>query len=354
MRKICILSHNQFGYHIDSFNYCKYLRDNYEVHYISYDFGNKKIKLDDINIYYIKKEDSEFLNRIKFIWKSINYIYKNDIDLVFDIQIPFSFLYKLFFRNKKIIYDVRSLCVSNSKLRRSFVNNIIKLDSKFFKYKTIIDSNLAKQLNWNKNDFKVLMLGADKQINSITENSKITFIYVGTFTNRNIDITLKAFNNLIDDKEFKDKDLEYLVIGSGSKEYEDKIRNFIKVSNNKIKLIGYVENDKLKKYFSKSTVGISYIPMVDFYNDQPPTKTYEYLANGLICLATKTDANKNIINNSNGVLVNDDVDNVYLGMKYIVNNLENFNRNNIMKESEKFSWRYIVEEQLIKNVLEVD
>lgn len=354
MRKICILSHNQFGYHIDSFNYCKYLRNNYEVHYISYDFGDKKIKLDGVHVKYIEKIDSELLNRINFIWKSIKYIYINDIDLVFDIQIPFSFLYKLFCRNKKIIYDVRSLCVSNSKFRRNLVNNIIKIDSKFFKYKTIIDSNLAKQLNWNKNDFKVLMLGADKQINSITKSSKITFIYVGTFTNRNIDITLKAFNNLIGDKEFKDKDLEYLVIGSGSKEYEDKIRNCIKVSNNKIKLIGYVENDKLKKYFSESTVGISYIPMVDFYNDQPPTKTYEYLANGLICLATKTDANKNIINNSNGVLVNDDVDNVYLGMKYIVNNLENFNRNNIMKESEKFSWRYIVEEQLIKNVLEVD
>ena len=354
MRKICILSHNQFGYHIDSFNYCKYLREKYEVHYISYDFGHKKIELEGININYIKKIDSEVLNRFNFIWKSINYINKNNIDLVFDIQIPFSFLYKIFYKNKKIIYDVRSLCVSNSKLRRIFVNNIIKLDSKFFKNRTIIDYNLAKDLKWDKNTFEILMLGADKQVENIIDSSKITFLYVGTFSNRNIDVTLEAFNKLINDEDFKEMDLEYLLIGNIGENYKKKIEKLKKNSDNKIKLLGYIENDKLKDYFKMSKVGISYVPMVEFYNNQPPTKTYEYLANGLICLATRTNANKTIINDKNGILVNDDVESVYCGMKYIVSNLDNFNRNNIMIESKKFSWKYIVEECLIKKVLEVN
>lgn len=38
-----------------------------------------------------------------------------------------------------------------------------------------------------------------------------------------------------------------------------------------------------------------YVPITDYYEYQPPTKTFEYVLSGLLCLATATSSNKEVI-----------------------------------------------------------
>lgn len=41
--------------------------------------------------------------------------------------------------------------------------------------------------------------------------------------------------------------------------------------------------------------------MTEYYDSQPPTKTFEYALSGLYVLATKTRENEKVITNDNGV-----------------------------------------------------
>jgi nucleoside-diphosphate-sugar epimerase len=70
-------------------------------------------------------------------------------------------------------------------------------------------------------------------------------------------------------------------------------------------------------YFDIHNIGVSYIPMLKCFDNQPPTKTFEYLLSGMPVIATATNANKDIINDVNGVLINDNSEEVYNGLTAI-------------------------------------
>ena len=81
--------------------------------------------------------------------------------------------------------------------------------------------------------------------------------------------------------------------------------------------------------------------MTDFFEHQPPTKTYEYLMNGLFTLATGTYENKKIINKSNGIIIEDNEDSVYRALEESLKMLPIINRDEIIKSIEKYSWENI-------------
>ena len=66
---------------------------------------------------------------------------------------------------------------------------------------------------------------------------------------------------------------------------------------------GRIDYYKLKPFFDKCNVGVSYIPIRDYYQYQPPTKTFEYGLSGLVTIATETKSNQEVINNCNGILI---------------------------------------------------
>ena len=212
---------------------------------------------------------------------------------------------------------------------------------------TIISEGLARHLGIAK--YKVLPLGADYK-EHIPNKSKqsMDLIYVGTLSNRNIVDTVKAFNKFVLDYGSK-VNSTYTIIGFFSDKSEDEKRLFLEEINKKIKISykGRKKHDELTTYFNNSNIGVSYIPITEYYNYQPPTKTFEYINHGLITIATKTYENKKIINKNNGILCEDNETSFYNALVYLFQNINSFHVDKILDTSNEYSWNNIVNETLV-------
>ena len=123
---------------------------------------------------------------------------------------------------------------------------------------------------------------------------------------------------------------------------------------NLVNYLGYINHNEIEQYFSQSNVGISYIPITDFFNYQPPTKTYEYLMSGLIVIATKTFENCKVINDKNGILIEDNAESFYNGLVNLQKNIQQFSAKEIYDSSQQYNWENIVSKNLIKYLEQIN
>ncbi len=67
MKKLIIISQEQFGYHIDTYYYCKYLRDEFDIDYICWDQGLPKMDMTRVRVYYVSRESCIPVRTIRFL-----------------------------------------------------------------------------------------------------------------------------------------------------------------------------------------------------------------------------------------------------------------------------------------------
>ena len=82
---------------------------------------------------------------------------------------------------------------------------------------------------------------------------------------------------------------------------------------------GYLDREAFQSTLLKYDIGLSYVPMIDMFDCQPPTKTFEYLMAGLPVLATSTYENKLIVSSSNGWLCDTNIQSINLAFDNIKN-----------------------------------
>jgi glycosyltransferase involved in cell wall biosynthesis len=245
---------------------------------------------------------TEFALQINELLKSKIY----DVNKIVVVYFAGCSLIKVFNPSIKIALDIRTFSINKSKIKRVLFNNLINFEALFFDKAFILSDGMKKQL-WRVNRGKscIVPLGAERPSfydNSLSNNSKEKiFIYVGTFNDRSIDDLIRAF-----DKFCKIRiDYKLQIIGRGNNSEIDKIFKAIakcKYSSN-VEYIGEVRFPELAKYLNKASIGLSYIPINDKYDNQPPTKTYEYLMANCFVIASGTLENKKIINKSNGIII---------------------------------------------------
>ena len=212
---------------------------------------------------------------------------------------------------------------------------------------TVISKSLAEKL-FISHKSHVLPLGADiiSLVNKSFDN--IHLLYVGTLYNRNIDETIHGFKKFYD--IYKDKvPVTYTIIGSGVRSEEANLKKIVfnygltKVVN----ITGRIPHIKLKSYFDTANIGVTYIPLTDYYDCQPVTKNFEYLLSGMPVIATHTSENRKVINQDNGVLIGDSAENFYVGLETIFIKRHLFCSEKIRNKSVKYSWKNIVQNNLI-------
>ena len=144
-------------------------------------------------------------------------------------------------------------------------------------------------------------------------------------------------------------DLEYTIIGDSNSGNEKLlIKRIIQKwdLSNFVRLEGYIPRTKLNKFFQSNNVGVSYIPVIDYYNDQPPTKTFEYLSSGMSVIATNNKINMEIINKDNGVLIDSNASSFCKGIIDINKNLGRYNFRKIYDSSSNYQWKNIIRNTL--------
>lgn len=338
---------NQFGYSAGYYYYCKYLLDaGFRVGMISLDLGKQKIELEgEFSSLYVEPRNIiqyriELMRLVK--------LYSAGYDVVVFKQMPGVSIFSLMVKRKRRILDIRSGSIHNGWFRKWIENIDISLQSLFFRKIFILSKELAKELRIPPKKYIWLPLGAD----DITKKEKIysdslRLLYVGTFNGRNIHQAIEGY--ALFKKQHKGIEASYDIIGSGDDHSTNRILDTIKLYDiqREVVLHGYMTHQEAESFYEKCNIGVSYIPVIPCYQNQPPTKTYEYILSGLVCIATDTLSNKQLITEQNGILHHDNPESFSQALEDYYMRRGHYRTDQVKNTLNDYLWKSIVNRILI-------
>lgn len=349
-KKLLIVGKTQFGYHTDSYKYCEYLSRSYDVKYICFDSRLTKLKMDYVQVTYISNNGPKLLRGIRFILRVL-FEALNFNGLIFIIYFEGCSFIKRLLPWKKMILDVRTLSINSNSKKRGKYNLRLKNTCRYFDFVTVISEGLRNRLELTPYNSSILPLGSD--ILSVRKKDFTSFklLYVGTLNNRNISQTIEGFYIFLKSNP-RINNISYDIIGDGNELI--RLKQLIESFNlsKQVTIHGRIPHFELKPFFENCNIGISYVPMTDYYEYQPVTKTFEYILSGMVCIATNTYENSILINENNGVLCDDNPKSFAKAIEEVVNNHAKYDSNAIRNSLKDYSWGIIVENKL-KPVLEM-
>lgn len=338
--KLLIIQPQPFGELIDSYKWCEYLRGEYKITLLCQK-GNGMLDMPDVKIKCVKSFGNRTVRGAIFvIFCMINILFFKGKIMV--VHFEHCEIFKYIFPYKKMILDIRTLSISKNDGIRQKQNCQIRNACKVFDIITVISEGVKNQINLPSKTFYILPLGADVISDVVKTYDELHLLYVGTFSGRDIDKTINAmscFHN-----KHSEIPLTYDVIGSGFNNEAENFKSMIKNLHieNIVTIHGRLPYNKLKPFFDKCNIGISFVPITDYYDDQPPTKTFEYIGSGLFTIATATNENKKIINNENGMLISDTVEDLANALYELYMKRFTIEDNMVRNSLKEYSWENIV------------
>lgn len=340
--QILLLSRNQFGYLTDSLAYCRYLADGNEISYFSFEYGLPRIDMEEVNIYVVSRAGSKLRRNLRYIREARKLLRNGNFDLCLVTYFPFAFSVRPKTNGTIYILDVRTGSVSKNMVIRHIFNLFIRLNSVFFRRRIVVSESLRSHLGLRLID-PVIPVGAERISLIQKDFTDIRLLYVGTLSNRNIDLTIRGLRQYLDSRE-KGPLISYSIIGSGYLGEIEQLKKLAESLNleNYVNVVGLVPHDKLKFWFDSCNIGVSFVPITSYFNRQPPTKTFEYLLSGMPVIATATDENSKVITDKLGVLIEDTAQGFATGLFILASRLRDFDSDIISDKSERHHWRNIV------------
>ncbi|RUT79881.1 glycosyltransferase [Ancylomarina longa] len=346
-KKLLLISPSQFGYLTDYYYYCKYLKEEYLITVLCFDEGLKKVSLCDVQIKYVPlagNRITRYLRWLKYVYLEIS---QSNYDIVFSYSFKFCFLLKLLSAKKQIVLDVRTGSVKENPLINWFQNWQLRFESYFFDHITIISRGLIKHLNLNPKKCHWLPLGAEKLNNSNCGYNSMKLLYVGTLNHRKLHETVLGFS-MFHKKYGVDIACTYNIFGFGSEIEENLLRETINDLNLNaiVKFHGRKNLHEIHDYYRESNIGICYIPITPYFDFQPPTKTFEYILAGMVCIGTATFENSNLLTEENGILCNDSSSSFCNALVKYYHNRNNYTYSSVVNSLANYTWDRIINTNL--------
>lgn len=344
---ILIIHKTQFGYHTGNYKQCEYLRNDFNITYLCFNSGRKAISLEGLRVKYISNRGNRIWRGIRFLLIAIKNI-TNFKGVIFVLYFEHCEVLKSFFPKKKMILDIRTLSISPGKISRAKYDRQLKKACSYFDHVTVISEGVRSKLQLDEKKSSILPLGADSISKSNKDFSELKLLYVGTFSGRHIEDTINGFSSFCTLHPEIDE-ITYDIIGDGYKDELNELRDLVDSLglSGKIKLHGRIPYDELQPFFEKCNVGVSYVPITEYYENQPVTKTYEYVLSGMICIATGTFENKLVINAQNGIICKDEVNSFAEALGTLFDNREEYDSSIIRMTLSDYTWEKIVKKKLL-------
>jgi len=333
----------QFGYHTGNIQYCKYLKDDFDITFLCWDYSYKKVEDLNINIIYVSRVGNMFIRNIRFIQNILKCLKSTNYQLAFIHYFTGSSIIPLLCRNKYALHiDIRTGAISTNTLKRSIYNTILRFESTFYKSQSIISSGLRNKLKI-RSDAYILPLGANLLEINRHCTQRLHLLYVGTLANRRIEDTIEGMKLFLTDEP--NADIFYTIIGDGFQNEKQNLQNRIMQLGlqKHIAMKGYVPYHELIRFYEIVNVGVSYIPITPYFEYQPVTKTFEYLMAGMPVIATKTFENKQVVNQLNGILIEDTPESFAKGINEMYNQLYSFDENSLRESVKNYEWGQIIQ-----------
>jgi len=347
-QSLLIITPYQLGYHSDYYYWCKYLSKVYKIRYISFKTFEYCFEFNELDYDFVKPSTNPVIRILEYFIKGFSEIKKTKDARIIVCQYKLNFLFKLVFPHKRILFDVRTGSVSKSLFIRFIVNLDLTICGILYNHVSIIDNGLRKKLHIPVTKCSIIPLGAESYSIKPKDYTKLSLFYIGTFSGRSIDKTLKGF------KEFLKiyPDAVYHIVGYGHNKEENELKMLVDELGleRRVFIYGRKRHSEIQNLFEECNVGISFVPIKPHYQHQPPTKLFEYLLSGMICIATRTEAQKKIINYDNGVLINDNASDFKWALVYIHNNRFSFHDDIIRCGAQQYQWETIISDKLVPTI----
>lgn len=337
-----MVNYTQFGYHTDTLKYCQHLPD-FQIDYFCINAGLDRISLPNVLVHYFPFVINRKITTLLFVLYVIFYNFFSK-KWMFVVYFPYCFLIKKVLNRENIHLDIRTLSVSPSENIRLDYNRKVEKTTRYFKSISVISEGIAAELGLKT--YHLLPLGADCLGSRKVSFDSMKLLYVGTFYNRNIEQTVYGLKLFID-KHPEFENIHYDIIGYGDGEREI-IQMIEKCHIEKyVTFHGRKRYDELSPFFESCNVGVSYVPIRDYYQNQPVTKTFEFILSGLFCIATETDANKEVVNLENGCLIKDNADAFASALEYVFLNRYQMDSERIADSLKEYLWPNLVKKYFI-------
>jgi len=344
-KKLIILNTPQFGSLTDSYKWCQYLKDIYDITFICFDNNLKRMDINGICYKYVHRFDNDLIRGIWYILYSFFYCLFHS-GKIFIVYFEHCDLFPRLMPWKHYHVDIRTLSVNRDTKYNEKKDKKLNKSISYFKSVSLVSLGVMHKLKLFNQDTYVLPLGSDIIDDSYKTWNELRLLYVGTLQHRDIPKTVEGFFNYV--SMYGKENISYDIIGDGPELIV--IKDYVKEKNlqDVVFIHGKLPYDELVPYFKKCNVGVSFVPIESCYQNQPPTKTFEYVLSGLYCIATATNANKDVITSENGILIQDTIDNFTHALQYIRTNHSCFDskviRDSLIKD---YSWKSIVTNKLI-------
>lgn len=346
-KRLLLVNPAQFGYSAGHYYYCKYLKAQYDIQYICFDRGNRKLELEGVDVTYVDFSLGKITRLLSFL-RIITKISKEfNPDVLFVVYFNLSFLVSILSKGKLKILDIRTGSLIQNNWKRGLSNKIIYFQSLFFPRVIILSESLRGLLKISKRKSLILPLGAEIYYKGEKDFEQLNLLYVGSLDGRRIYETVEGFSSFLKMLPNNDK-AYYTIIGFGSQNDESLIRSLIEKNNlaSHVFFEGLKNYSELAPYFENANVGVAYVPVTEYYQRQPLTKIFEYALSGMFTIATNTYENKRIINNINGTICNDSSISFQESLQLVYNNRSKLKADPIRKTLLNYQW-----EVLVKNLL---
>ena len=346
-KKILFVNGNQFGYSSGHYYYCKYLKDKFEVEYLCYDRGYKKMLIDGVKVSYIPFSKNKIKRAINFIRISVSRSKELQPDSLFVVYFNFSFILALFCSAKLKILDIRTGSLAHSNIYRLLENTLIYVQTVFYPRVIILSESLRKRLHIRKEKTIIMPLGSEIYYSGIHDFGSMSLLYVGGLA-RKIYQTIEGIEIFLENYPEYKPYLTYTIVGYGSPMDEKKITDTILKCNLKsfISFEGFKNYEELAPYFQNHNFGVAYVPITKYFDIQPTTKIFEYALSGLFTIATDTYENRRIVNKTNGILCEDNPKSFAIALKTCFELRHTIYSETIRDSLKDNEWRILVQSQL--------
>jgi glycosyltransferase involved in cell wall biosynthesis len=346
MNSLLIVDQQQFGYLTDTYKYCAYLRDSWEITVVCWDYGRKRVGLDGVRVQYVSRRGSKPVRLSRFLRHALAEIRSSRYSVGFVVYFRGCSLLGWRRWRSRLNLDIRTGSVHASGRRRRFENMLLRLESRRFSHVSVISEALRDVLKL-KAECHIVPVGGESYHGGTREFASVRFVYVGTFLNRNIERTVVAFDELYQ-KLSHTYDMTYEIVGDGPEQDTRRVLQAIEQCSSRgaIRYLGRVPNADIDEVFRRNNIGVVYIPIIEQFDPQPSTKLFECLLSGMPVLATATGENERIVNSENGVLVKDDVESVRGGMESLIGNLAMYDSNRIRESLTAYRWEEIAKKNV--------
>lgn len=338
---LLIIDRTQYGRLTDSYKWSQNLAERMPVHYVCFDYGRERYHAGKVNVNYVSRKGLKQLRAVKLLaqgfWRVLNH--RGPVVVEY---FPKCHLFKKLFPKRKLHIDIRTMSVFTDPAARQAMDADIRRCCRLFDSVSAISQGVANQIGLP--DIKILPLGADAISNAPKRyDDAIRAVYVGTFFGRRIDETVRGVKQFA--LQHPEISVRYDLYGSGdeadNRAVEQAIEQARQAGVTTIEWHGRKPHSELKEAFDKANVGMCYVPITDYYQDQPPTKTYEYAMSGIYTIGTSTRANAEIITDDNGVLIGDTPAEVARGLEHYWNRRNGIDEGKVRESLSKYSWANI-------------